>query len=100
MLKNKWSFVLLTLFLVFSLILISQCQSSTSQKKWRYEIKGFVNYKGKKHPAIWYTDTVEYGDNYVMYSNSDGTEVVIPAPYILKDYEKGIIKEDTSPAFE
>ena len=39
------------------------------------------------------------GDNYCRYQNSDGTEVVIPSPYILIDHKYDRVIEDKTPAF-
>ena len=86
--NNKWTAVLTGLFLVFSIMILSQCHTSTDNTpEWRYEVRGFVDYKGQKHEAIWYTDTIEIGDNYLRYENSDGSEVVIPSPFILIDHK-------------
>lgn len=87
--NNKWTAVIAGLFLVFFIMLISQCAPSTDDKspEFRYEVRGYVNYKGQKHEAIWYTDTIEIGDNYLRYENSDGSEVVIPSPFILIDHK-------------
>lgn len=85
MLKNKWSLLLLVFFVFFFLILLSKCKEVN--KKWRYEVRGYVQYKGKPHDAIWFTDTLEIGDNFVSYKNSDGSEVVIPAPYVIIDHK-------------
>lgn len=99
-LKNKWSLVLAGLLLVFSLILISQCESPKKKhSEWRYEVHGYVIHKGKQHPAIWFSDTLEIGENYLRYENSDGSEVVIPSPYILIDHKYDKVIKDTNPAF-
>jgi hypothetical protein len=69
----KHTLTLLISSLLLSLLL-TNCQSK-KEPDWRYEIKGHVLHKGQWHEAIWYTDTIEIGDNYVSYRNSDGTEV-------------------------
>lgn len=100
LLNNQWTFLLVALVAVFSLIVFHNCEPPKNKySKWRYEIRGKVIHQGKPHDAIWYTDTIELGDNYVRYQNSDGSEVVIPAPYVLIDhkYDNQII--DTNPAF-
>jgi len=98
--KNNWTILLAIIFIVFSLILISQCETPNQKKsEWRYEVHGYVIYQGKPHDAIWYTDTIEIGDNYLRYQNSDGTEVVIPSPYILIDHKYDNVIRDTVPAF-
>ena len=85
-LKNKWTFVLFGFFIVFSLLIMSQCQRQP-EKKWRYEIHGQVQYKGEPHDAIWFTDSIEIGENYLRYENSNGTEVIIPSPFVLIDHK-------------
>jgi hypothetical protein len=89
--KKIYPYITSTLMILIAFISIFLIVINTPHKKrelrWRYEIKGFVIYKGKQHPAIWYTDTIEVGDNYAKYQNSDGTEVVIPAPFILIDHK-------------
>lgn len=85
--NNKFTIVLLALTLVFCLLLMSQCKPENKVTKWRYEIHGYVMYKGKPHEAIWFTDTLEFGDNYLRYENTDGTEVVIPSPFVLIDHK-------------
>lgn len=101
-LTNKWSYVLLTFFIVFSLMILSNCETTNdkTQYEWRYEIHGQVRLgDGTSHEAIWYTDTIEIGDNFVSYKNSDGSEVVIAAPYTLIDHKYQKVIEDTKPAF-
>lgn len=85
------------LFLALAILFLTNCQSDKS--KWRYEIRGHVMYEGQKRPAIWYTDSVEIGENYAKYRNSDGSEVVIPAPYILIDHKYDKVTKDTVSAF-
>lgn len=98
--NNQWTFLLIAFVAVFSLIIFNNCEPPENQySKWRYEIRGKVIHKGKPHDAIWYTDTIEMGDNYCRYQNSDGTEVVIPAPYIIIDHKYDKVIEDKTPAF-
>ena len=40
------------------------------------------------HDAIWYTDTINFDGDTIFYFNSDGSEVRIKPPYILKDNSK------------
>jgi len=93
----KHTLTLLISSLLLSLLL-TNCQSK-KEPDWRYEIKGHVLHKGQWHEAIWYTDTIEIGDNYVSYHNSDGTEVVIPSPFILIDHKWDKVTENTTPNF-
>ena len=95
LLKNKWSLVLFGILIIFSL-LVTQCKN---KRDWRYEVHGWVMYKGQPHKAIWKTDTIEVGENYLRYENTDGTEVVIPAPYVLIDYQYDKVIKDTTSAF-
>jgi hypothetical protein len=85
------------IILALSILLFTNCQSDKT--KWRYEVRGYVMYQGQKRPAIWYTDTIEIGENYAKYQNSDGSEVVIPAPYILVDHKYDKVIKDTVSAF-
>lgn len=98
-LKNKWTLFIIVFFLIFSLILITNCESNKRRTNYRYEIRGYVIHNGKQHDAIWLTDTLEIGDNFLKYHNSDGTEVVIPSPYILIDHGYDKVIRDTVPAF-
>jgi hypothetical protein len=101
MLKNNWTFVLIGLVSVFFLImLISKLNKPKDHTRWRYEIHGYVMYKGKPHDATWFTDTLEFGDNFVKYENSDGTQVVIPSPFILIDHKYDKIKENHKRPFD
>jgi hypothetical protein len=98
--KNNWTLILASLFLIFSIVLISQCRPpKQKQTEWRYEIHGYVIHNGKPHDAIWYTDTIEFGDNYLRYVNSDSSEVIIPSPYVLIDHKFNKIIRDSVPAF-
>ena len=85
--------------LLSSLLLLTNCQSKTKEPDWRYEVRGYVIHNGKPHEAIWYTDTIEIGDNYATYHNSDGSQVIIPAPFVLIDHKYDKITKDTVPAF-
>lgn len=101
-LTNKWSYVLLTLFIVFSLMILSNCESKQleTQSEWRYEIHGQVRLgDGTSHDAVWYTDSLEIGDNFLSYKNSDGSEVVIPAPFILIDHKLNQSDTNTTNTF-
>jgi hypothetical protein len=98
--KNKWTLLLAIFFLSVSIILITQCSNPKKKHpEWRYEVHGYVMHNGKPHTAIWLTDTIEIGENYLRYENTDGTEVVIPAPYVLIDYKYNKVIKDTIPAF-
>lgn len=63
--------------------------TSCSMKECRYEIRGkvYVPTSGLNpmHDAIWYTDTISFDGDTAYYFNSDGSEVRIYPPYILKD---------------
>ena len=86
------------MMLTLSLFLITNCKRVNPQDM-RYEIHGYVNYGGEVRKAIWYTDTIELGDNYATYTNSDGSEVVIPAPFVLIDHKYDSLTKNTKPAF-
>ena len=63
--------------------------TSCSMKEYRYEIRGkvYVPTAGPNpmHDAIWYTDTISFDGDTAYYFNSDGSEVRIYPPYVLKD---------------
>lgn len=85
--------------IILTTLLILSCQQSKKETTWRYEIKGYVHHKGEKHKAVWFTDSIELGENYATYRNSDGSQVVIPAPFILIDHKYDKVIKDTVPAF-
>ena len=66
--------------------------TSCSMKEYRYEIRGkvYVPTAGSNpmHDAIWYTDTISFDGDTAYYFNSDGSEVRIYPPYVLKDNSK------------
>lgn len=93
---KSWTLILLTTISLLGLILTNNLYSKKEKPDWRYEINGYVIHEGKQHPAIWYTDTIEIGDNYLRYQNSDGTEVIIPAPYVLIDHKYETIKKNNT----
>jgi hypothetical protein len=63
--------------------------TSCNIKEYRYEIRGkvYVPTSGinPMHDAIWYTDTISFDGDTAYYFNSDGSEVRIYPPYVLKD---------------
>ena len=63
--------------------------TSCNMKEYRYEIRGkvYVPTSGLNpmHDAIWYTDTISFDGDTAYYFNSDGSEVRIYPPYVLKD---------------
>lgn len=69
--------------LLFSLFLFS-----CTTKDYKYEIRGkvYVPSSGptSMHDAIWYTDTIGFDGDTVYYFNSDGSEVRIYPPFIIK----------------
>ena len=98
--KSKWSLILAIFFIALSFIIISQCEAPKNKhSEWRYEIHGYVIHQGKPHDAIWFTDTIEVGENYLRYVNSDSSEVIIPSPYVLIDHKYDKVIKDTTPAF-
>lgn len=68
---------------ILTVLLLVSCA-----KEYKYEIKGkvYVPALGLNpiHDAIWYTDTINFDGDTVYYFNSDGSEVRIEPPYILK----------------
>lgn len=58
--------------------------SSCSKLDYKYEIKGTVETKDGLHSAIWYTNAISFDGDTVYYFNSDGSEVRIYPPYIVK----------------
>ena len=79
---KKLIFITLIGFMLFSCV----------GKEYRYEIHGkvYVPTSGVNpmHDAIWYTDTISFDGDTIYYFNSDGSEVRIKPPYILKDNSK------------
>ena len=63
--------------------------TSCNIKEYRYEIRGKVYGptagSNPMHDAIWYTDTISFDGDTAYYFNSDGSEVRIYPPYVLKD---------------
>jgi hypothetical protein len=99
-LNNKWILILIAITSVFLLVITNRLyQKPNKHSEWRYEIHGYVVHKGKPHPAIWFTDTIELGNNYASYHNSDGTQVVIPSPYVIIDYKYNKVIKDSVPTF-
>jgi hypothetical protein len=71
------------LFLSIITVLVS---CNTREKK--YEIRGkiYIPSMGptSMHDAIWYTDTISFDGDTAYYFNSDGSEVRIYPPFIIK----------------
>lgn len=72
--------------------LVGMVLFSCNRKEYKYEIHGkvYVPTSGMNpmHDAIWYTDTINFDGDTIFYFNSDGSEVRIKPPYILKDNSK------------
>lgn len=72
--------------------LVGMVLFSCNRKEYKYEIHGkvYVPTSGMNpmHDAIWYTDTINFDGDTIFYFNSDGSEVRIYPPYILKDNSK------------
>ena len=72
--------------------LVGMVLFSCNRKEYKYEIHGkvYVPTSGVNpmHDAIWYTDTIKFDGDTIFYFNSDGSEVRIKPPYILKDNSK------------
>jgi len=72
--------------------LVGMVLFSCNRKEYKYEIHGkvYVPTSGLNpmHDAIWYTDTISFDGDTIYYFNSDGSEVRIKPPYILKDNSK------------
>ena len=72
--------------------LVGMVLLSCERKEYKYEIHGkvYVPTSGLNpmHDAIWYTDTISFDGDTLYYFNSDGSEVRIYPPYILKDNSK------------
>ena len=60
-------------------------------KDYKYEIRGKVyvpsNGPTSMHDAIWYTDTISFDGDTAYYFNSDGSEVRIYPPFIIKQLD-------------
>lgn len=83
--------------LVYTLLCVVFLTACKPQRPWRYEVRGFVNWKGQPHEAIWYTDKIDIDteNNSLVYWNSDGTKVTIYKPYILIDHKYDRMAPDT-----
>jgi hypothetical protein len=72
--------------------LVGMVLFSCNRKEYKYEIHGkvYVPTSGVNpmHDAIWYTDTINFDGDTIYYFNSNGSEVRIKPPYILKDNSK------------
>jgi hypothetical protein len=67
-----------------TLLLLSTILLSCDVKEYKYKIEGVVETKDGGHPAVWYTDTISFDGDTAYYFNSDGSEVRISPPYVLK----------------
>jgi hypothetical protein len=69
-------------------LLICLLLASCTTKEHKYEIRGKVyipsNGPNCMHDAVWYTDTIGIDGDTLYYFNSDGSEVRIYPPFILK----------------
>ena len=66
--------------LLVLLLILTSC----NQIEYKYKIEGTVETKDGPHSAIWYTDTISFDGDTAYYFNSDGSEVRIYPPYVLK----------------
>ena len=92
-LLTKWNLLLIGLILI---TLGTIRFNHKIKKQWRYKVIGYVHYGGKMREAVWYTDSLIREENFVYYENSDGTEVVIPTPYVIIDYKYDFVIKDTN----
>jgi hypothetical protein len=69
---------------IFGILILLSCKSKT----YKYQINGEVYIpsaeSNRRYPATWYTDTISFDSETAYYFNSDGSEVRIEPPYILK----------------
>lgn len=69
-------------------LLIGLLLVSCTTKEYKYEIKGkiYIPSMGptSMHDAIWHTDTISFDGDTAYYFNSDGSEVRIYPPFIIK----------------
>jgi|TARA_R110000868_G_scaffold393417_2_gene664426 hypothetical protein len=65
---------------IFLLLLLVSC----SKKEDKYRIEGTIETKDGPHQMVWYTDTISFDNDTIYYYNSDGNEVRIYPPFILK----------------
>ena len=74
------------LTLVSLVIMVTSC---TSKVDTTFRIEGMVETKNGPHPAIWYTDQINFNGDSLYYINSDSSRVDIAPPYeILVNEEK------------
>ena len=75
--------------LLIAISLIAIVTSCTSKVDTTFRIEGNVDTKNGPHPAIWYTDQINFNGDSLYYINSDSSRVDIAPPYeILVNEEK------------
>lgn len=73
---------------LLALVMICSLISCNQRAKYKYKIKGFVDFKNERREAIWYTDTISFKGDTAYYVNSNGTIMNILPPYVIEDAEK------------
>lgn len=63
--------------------LLASCSTQQGTDKQRYSVHGLVEVKGKRLPAIWYTDTFEVIRDTIVITNSDSSQWRIAPPYTI-----------------
>jgi len=76
-----------SLLIVISLIaIVTSCKSKVDTT---FRIEGSVETEKGPHPAIWYTDQINFNGDTLYYINSDSSRVDIAPPYeIIVNEEK------------
>ena len=68
----------------FKILIVTLLLFSCGNKTYKYKISGYTNINGNKHETIWYVDTFSLKNDTVYYTNSDGSQIKIGSPFIIK----------------
>jgi hypothetical protein len=68
----------------FKILILLLSLFSCQDKKYRYKISGYTEINGNEHETIWYVDTFDLKNDTVYYTNSDGSQIKIDPPFIIK----------------
>lgn len=69
---------------VFKILMVTLLLVSCQNKSYKYKISGYIMVNGKLHETIWYVDTFNLKNDSIYYTNSDGTQIKIGSPFIIK----------------
>jgi len=69
---------------IFKILILILLLFSCKHKTYKYKISGYININGNFHETIWYVDTFNLKNDTVYYTNSDGSQIKIGPPFIIK----------------